>query len=174
MNLRLKKCDINDLKELHKISHETFYNSFKELCTAEVMKNYLDDAFNEQKILEEIKNQDSIFYFLYYDDVLAGYFKINEYDAQTDFKNDDSLELERIYVIKEFQGLGLGNHLMEKVKNIASEKGKKNLWLGVWEKNKNAIKFYEKSGFIKTGEHDFFMGDEKQNDYVFSMRLRQQ
>ncbi|WP_039790739.1 GNAT family acetyltransferase, partial [Paenibacillus riograndensis] len=40
--------------------------------------------------------------------------------------------------------------------------------LGVWEKNENAIAFYKKMGFVQTGSHSFYMGDEEQIDIIMT------
>ncbi|EFU40598.1 PaiA [Paenibacillus vortex V453] len=81
---------------------------------------------------------------------------------------DESLEIERIYIKSKFQKHGLGKYLLNQAKDIAVESNKKKLWLGVWEKNENAIAFYEKMGFVQTGTHTFYMGDERQIDFIMS------
>ncbi|MNS98622.1 Protease synthase and sporulation negative regulatory protein PAI 1 [compost metagenome] len=54
---------------------------------------------------------------------------------------------------------------------IAMERHKKKIWLGVWEKNENAISFYRKMGFLQTGAHSFYMGDEEQTDFIMTKTL---
>ncbi len=43
---------------------------------------------------------------------------------------------------------------------------KKSIWLGVWEENPKAIRFYEKNGFVPFSRHIFKMGDEEQTDIM--------
>ena len=171
MDLKLKECSLADLEELRKISLETYYQTFRSMCSEEVMKNYLEEAFNTQKIEQELKNKNSKFYFLYSDNVLSGYLKINEGDAQHAFKFDTHMELERFYVKKDFQGAGLGRHLIKKAIQIAKKKSKECLWLSVWEKNEDAIEFYKKFGFEIIGEHEFRMSHEPQKDYIMALNL---
>ena len=83
---------------------------------------------------------------------------MNEAPAQTDRNDPASLEIERIYVSGGFQGEGLGRYLMEQAIQIAVERKKKYIWLGVWEKNERAIRFYKRNGFYKTGTHSFVVG----------------
>lgn len=85
--------------------------------------------------------------------------------------DEKSLEIERIYVRKKFQKQGLGKYLMDKAIAIATELNKRAIWLGVWEKNQNAIAFYSKNGFVKTGAHAFYMGDDEQVDYILTKKL---
>ena len=109
MNIQLKKCKDNDLEKLIEISRITYYNSFNNMCSKETMDKYLKDAFNRKKLMRELTNENTEFYFLINGKTVIGYIKLNEFNAQNEIKNEDSLELERIYVIKEFQGKGLGN-----------------------------------------------------------------
>ena len=106
-----------------------------------------------------------------FNDKIAGYLKVNTGDAQTEEMDDDALEIERIYIINKFQKLGLGKYLFNKAMDIAMEQNKKKIWLGVWEKNKNAISFYKRLGFTQTGAHSFYMGDEEQTDLIMVKKL---
>ena len=55
---------------------------------------------------------------------------------------------------------------MEYVFQQAKQNKKKYVWLGVWEKNVNAIAFYEKMGFKQAGQHLFQIGNELQSDLI--------
>jgi ribosomal protein S18 acetylase RimI-like enzyme len=167
----IRKCTVKDLDSLCKISIETFYQTFADSNTEENMTAYLDTAYNKEKLYEELCNPDSSFFFIYVDESLAGYLKTNEYPSQTDINDIDSLELERIYILKEFQGAGLGQDLLEHTISIATEHGKKYIWLGVWEHNERAKHFYQKNGFYRIGAHSFVVGDDVQTDYVMRKDL---
>ena len=167
----IKKCTVQDLESLRKISIETFYQTFANSNTEDNMTAYLENAYNEEKLYKEICNLDSSFFFIYVDECLAGYLKINEFPSQTDINDTDSLELERIYILKEFQGAGLGKDLLEHTISLAIEHGKKYVWLGVWEHNERAKRFYEKNGFYRIGAHSFVVGDDVQTDYVMRKDL---
>ena len=96
---------------------------------------------------------------------------MNINDAQTENMGVESLEIERVYIKKEFQKHGLGKVLLYKAIEMAKEHHKTNIWLGVWEKNENAIAFYEKMGFVQTGAHAFYMGDEEQIDFIMTKKI---
>ncbi|MEH7749282.1 GNAT family N-acetyltransferase, partial [Neobacillus drentensis] len=102
---------------------------------------------------------------------VAGYLKNNTNDAQTEEMGEESLEIERIYIKNQFQKHGLGKYLFNKAMEIAMERHKKKIWLGVWEKNENAIAFYKKMGFVQAGAHSFYMGDEEQIDFIMTKTL---
>ncbi len=166
MSLSLRQCMITDLDELRQIAYQTYDDTFRDMNTPETMQAYLDMAFDQDKLRSELSNPQSTFFFLYKGDELAGYIKLNEGEAQTDLNNPQALEIERIYVKKEFQGQGLGKVLMQYAIEIAQNKKMRWVWLGVWEKNANAISFYQRSGFRVIGTHDFYMGEERQTDFI--------
>ena len=168
MDIQIKKCTVDDLLILQEISIETFNDTFKDQNSPENMKAYLERAFNVKQLQSELANHSSEFYFIYLDGQQAGYLKVNSNEAQSENISDESLEIERIYIRNKFQGKGLGKYLINKAEEIAINKKKKSIWLGVWEKNENAIKFYEKQGFVQTGAHSFYMGDEEQLDYIMT------
>lgn len=171
MTVHIRTCTIDDLQALKKISYDTFYESFKDQNSPENMQTYLERAFNEQQLMKELTNPSSRFYLAYVHDELAGYLKINTGDAQSEEMGEEALEIERIYIRSSFQRKGLGKELLAKAIEIANELGKKKIWLGVWEKNDKAIAFYEKMGFIQTGSHPFYMGDEEQLDYIMTKEI---
>ncbi len=166
MGLLIRQCALDDIHVLRDISYRTFSETFSDMNTFDDMKAYLDKAFELDKLRAELLNENSSFYFLYSDGAPAGYLKLNEVPAQTDIQDKQSLEIERIYVSKEFQGKGLGSCLMDKAISIAVLRRKKYVWLGVWEKNEKALRFYKKNGFYRIGAHSFFIGNDKQTDYI--------
>jgi diamine N-acetyltransferase len=166
-------CSIDDVETLRQVAYETYDQTFRPLNTTRTIEKYLEEAFNREKLLEELSNPKSNFFFLYADEELSGYLKVNEAPAQSDLNDPDSLELERIYVRKESQGKGLGKVLITYAIQIAGERAKQYVWLGVWERNINAIAFYKKMGFTVAGTHTFRMGDEIQQDLIMKKVLEE-
>ncbi|NRD79895.1 GNAT family N-acetyltransferase [Bacillus sp. BRMEA1] len=171
MAINIKKCTLEDLGKLQEISYETFNDTFKHQNSTENMKSYLERAFNLKQLEKELCNISSEFFFVYFNNEIAGYLKVNTNEAQSEVMGDQSLEIERIYIKNKFQKHGLGKYLLNKAMEIAMERNKKKVWLGVWEKNENAIAFYKKMGFVQTGSHSFYMGDEAQMDFIMIKTL---
>lgn len=171
MTIKIEKCNHEDLKKLQEVSIETFHDTFKEQNSPENMKAYLEKAFNEKQLEQELSNAASQFYFILDDEEIAGYLKVNVDEAQSEQMGDESLEMERIYIRDKFQGKGFGKHLFNKALEVAMAQDKKSIWLGVWEKNDHAIGFYQKIGFVQTGAHSFYMGDEEQIDLIMTKTL---
>ncbi|KYG29983.1 GNAT family N-acetyltransferase [Priestia endophytica] len=171
MTINLKKCTLEDLRKLQEISYETFNETFKHQNSPENMKAYLEKAFNLEQVEKELSNTSSHFFFVYVDNKIAGYLKVNTDDAQSEEMGDESLEIERIYIKNNFQKHGIGKYLFNKAIDMAMEHNKKKIWLGVWEKNENALAFYKKMGFVQTGVHSFYMGNEEQVDFIMVKTL---
>ena len=171
MTINIKKCTLDDLRKLQEISYETFNDTFKDQNSPENMNAYLEKAFNLKQLEIELSNISSQFFFAYYNNDVAGYLKVNVNDAQSEEMGDESLEIERIYIKKKFQKHGLGKYMLNKAMEVAMERNKRKVWLGVWEKNENAIAFYKKMGFVQTGAHSFYMGDEEQTDFIMTKTL---
>ncbi len=168
----IKNCTLEDLHKLQEISYETFDETFKHQNSPKNMNAYLEKAFNLKQLEKELANLSSQFYFMYFNNEVAGYVKVNTNDAQSEEMGDESLEIERIYIKSTFQKHGLGKHLLNRAIEIAIEHNKKKIWLGVWEKNENAIAFYKKMGFVQVGAHSFYMGDEEQIDFIMTKTLK--
>src|SRR5579871_4888641 len=135
------------------------------------MQYYLEDSFSTAKLTEEVNNKGSQFYFAVLDGEIIGYLKVNTGQAQTELKDDQSLEIERIYVQKAYHGKKVAQQLYEKAINIAKELGFGYVWLGVWENNARAISFYTKNGFQPFDKHIFRLGDDEQMDIMMKKPL---
>ncbi|KKB37764.1 GNAT family N-acetyltransferase [Bacillus thermotolerans] len=171
MTIHIKECTLEDLHELQEVSYETFRETFKDQNSPENMDAYLTKAFNLEQLAQELSHPFSRFFFVYVHDETAGYLKVNTDEAQSEEMGEESLEIERIYIKSSFQGHGLGKYLLNKAIEVAMERNKKKVWLGVWEENEKAIAFYKKMGFVQTGAHSFYMGDEEQTDLIMTKVL---
>jgi diamine N-acetyltransferase len=171
MTMYLKKCTLEDLHQLQEISIETFSDTFNDQNSPENMNAYLEKAYNLEQLKKELSHTSSRFFFVLFNEEIAGYLKVNVKDAQSEEMGEEAFEIERIYVKKPLQKHGIGKYLLNKAIEMAEEQGKKKIWLGVWEQNENAIAFYQKMGFVQTGAHSFYMGDEEQTDLIMVKAL---
>ena len=172
MDIAFKQCTQADLFDLRALSRRTFRETFAADNTPAALQAHLDRAYALEKLRAELSNPYSQFWFLYEKGSLAGYLKLNEAPAQTELHDPVSLEIERIYVARAFQGHGLGGMLMARAIETAQARGKRYIWLGVWEKNKKARSFYQKHGFRKIGSHPFSVGDAVQTDDIMRKDLQ--
>jgi ribosomal protein S18 acetylase RimI-like enzyme len=170
-NIKINSVFLEDYKSVQLIARETFFETFASSNSDADMQNYLAQSFSDKKVKEELSNEESMFYMALADDVPIGYLKINVGQAQTELQDSQALEIERIYVKAAFHGQRVGQLLFEKALEIAQETNKKSIWLGVWEKNPKAIRFYEKNGFVVFDKHIFRMGEDEQTDVMMRKML---
>lgn len=170
-NIEIRTVTTNDIDQLQKIGRQTFQETFSESNSEENMKSYLEEGFSKEKLIGELNDENSEFYFATLDDVVIGYLKINFGESQTELKDSKALEIERIYVSKEFYGKSVGQLLYDKAIQIAKQKNVAYIWLGVWEENLRAISFYKKNGFIEFDKHIFKLGNDEQTDIMMKLKL---
>lgn len=169
--IKITRITTNEIDQLQKIGRQTFYETFSAGNTEENMQKYLDERFSIEKMTAELDDKNAIFYFVQLKNKIIGYLKINFGDSQTELKDDKSLEIERIYVLKEFQGKKVGQILYDKAIEIAKQKNADYIWLGVWEENPRAIRFYKKNGFVEFDKHIFNLGNDEQTDIMMRLKL---
>ncbi len=168
----IKKIKLADVAELQAIGRKTFVETFADQNTADNMQLYLDKNLSVEKLTYELTDPNSEFYFALVDNKVSGYLKINYGRAQTELKDKSSLEIERIYVLKDFHGKNVGQVLYNNAIDIALQTNAEYVWLGVWEKNHRAINFYKKNGFVEFDKHIFKLGNDEQTDIMMRLKLK--
>ena len=172
ININIVAVTVNEISQLQDISRQTFYESFSSVNTEENMTQYLAEAYSLDKLTDELNNQNSSFYFAVVNDKIIGYLKLNFGNSQTELKQDNALEIERIYVLQEFHGKNIGQLLFEKAMELGIQKKADYVWLGVWEENPRAISFYKKNGFVEFDKHIFRLGDDEQTDIMMKLQFK--
>lgn len=160
-----------EVQMLRDISITTFQETFEGSYSDEDFRDFFESAYSIDTLEQELNNPNSETYFYREHGELLGFFKINIDDAQTEEKGPEYLELQRIYFVKDAQSGGKGTRVFNFVLQRAQELAKSKIWLGVWKHNKQALQFYKKHGFVKTGEHQFITGDTIDLDAVMEKDL---
>ena len=166
----IRRGNINDVVLLQHIGRKTFDDAFGNTCTKEDMRGVLDLFFNSAQVALELQDESDNFFFFEQDGITKGYLRINAKHAcpLESFQNRKSIELVRLYILKEFHGLGVANELMNFALDFARNNGFDLMYLSVWEYNFRARGFYEKHEFVNTGlENDFPLGSTPQTDFWF-------
>lgn len=167
----IKSVRAEDLSALRDIAITTFREAFELENAKRTFEKYLKQSFSVESIERQFNNHNSRFYFLQNGEKVIGYLKTNVEDAQTESKLRNAIEVERIYLLSDYRGKGVGNVLMDKAVAIGKELKKDVIWLGVWEDNPSSIKFYQKYGFKIFDKHTFMMADEAQSDFLMKLAL---
>ena len=171
MNFSLRYATKRDAELIADISRQTFYETFAADNTKEDMDKFLREQFTKGRLMMEVGSPENIFLLAYNGDEVAGYVKIRESKAPASLGNNKAMEIARIYAMQNMTGKGVGKTLMQASINLANERSKEVLWLGVWEKNQRAIDFYTKWGFEKFDETIFLLGNDMQRDWLMRKYL---
>lgn len=170
--MEIREVTPEDMAQLQEIGRRTFVETYSSVNTEENMSNYLAENLSIDKLMSEFSDKHMEFYFALMNERIVGFLKLNSGEAQTEPNQENSLEIERIYVLSEFQGKGVGQFLFEKTVELANERKLDYVWLGVWEQNSKAIGFYKKNGFLEFGKHIFFLGNDEQQDILMKLDLK--
>jgi ribosomal protein S18 acetylase RimI-like enzyme len=165
--IEIKRAAPENAQLISDLSTITFFDTFKDTCTDQDIRGFIDECFNTRQIEKELNDPNDFYFILFFNDVAAGYVRMKEDKSDVDFINKHkSIELKRIYVLKEYQSQKIGAKLMVFALDFAKEKGYELIWLGVWEHNEKAKAFYKKFKFEDTGvTHLFPIGNTPQTDY---------
>lgn len=171
-SIAVSKASLGELKVIQDLGRTTFFETFAASNSEADMRTYLEANFSEEKIRTELNNAESLFFIAWDGEESVGYLKINVGHAQTEEQGDEALEIERIYVKSSHHGKKVGQLLYEKALEVAKSLNKVYIWLGVWEENPRAIRFYEKNGFVAFDKHIFKMGTDEQTDIMMKKNLK--
>lgn len=166
MSIIIQRATFSDAELIADMSRETFYDTFAPYNTPANMDKFMSQQFARESLIQEVEEQQGYFFIAYENDRPAGYVRLRDGESYEAFGGKPSLEIARIYLVQSIIGKGIGSTLMRYCMDEAARMNREVIWLGVWEKNERAIRFYQKWGFIKFGEHDFWLGDDRQTDWM--------
>lgn len=161
----------SEITLLRELAIRTYDSAFRHLNQEGVIETYFETAFAKANLASQLANPNSYWYFARVDNEIIAYIKLNTVTAQTEYKDAHGLEIERIYIDVPYLGKGYGGELVKFAISKARELEKNYIWLGVWEENSGAIKFYKKHGFKIIGTHDYDMIAEIQTDFIMRLDL---
>jgi len=168
-DVTVSQAFLHNLADIRDIARRTFEESFAAYNTREDMEHYLSVNLSEAQLELELSAAGSFFYLVKKESTVIGYLKVNDTPGKETAHVEKGFELERIYLLKTFRQNGIGRLLFDFVRSLAAESGADYLWLGVWEHNTRAIKFYERNNMQRFGAHSFILGKDRQTDIL--MRL---
>jgi ribosomal protein S18 acetylase RimI-like enzyme len=169
--IKIRAVDSGDLQMLSQIASITFNESFAAFNTPENMCSYINEHFNESALKTDVENDSNLYYLIYTDQQAVGYMKLRFNSSIEGIEDYFSIEIERIYILKNYHKQGLGKRLIQKAIQIAKENNYNLLWLAVWEHNTNAIAFYEHMGFTRFSTKTFVLGNDVQNDICYKLKI---
>lgn len=170
--LIIKRAQVQDAFKLSELGRTTFVETFGKDNTPEDLAQYVENTYTQQKQINEISAPNNIIEIAWVGDKAVGFLYLKEGKVNPSVSGKNPVELLRLYVDSSFHGKKVGAALMNRAIDLAKEKGFKTLWLGVWENNLKAQKFYKNFGFQRVGAHIFQLGSDEQTDYIFALDLK--
>lgn len=159
--IQIRKARITDANVLSELGKKTFYDTWKGTATEENLQIFMNDSYNIERIKSELNSPLHTYLILENEGVAIGYAKIEETKNLPDeLKNFNCIEVNKVYLDKNCKGKGLGKLLMNECMQIAKEKNKECIYLGVWEENIRAVRLYKSYGFESFGRHQFLIGSQ--------------
>ncbi len=162
----IRRGAVADASSLAALAARTFAETFAATNTPEDMQAHLARAYGVPQQTAELTNPDTVTLLAERDGGLVAYAQLRWVPAPGCVEAADAIELQRFYVERSAHGSGVARLLMTAVRDAAAAAGARHLWLGVWEHNPRAIRFYEKSGFVDVGSQVFVLGADRQTDRV--------
>ena len=171
--ISIRPATIDDAKALTDLAYTTFWDAFAHhpKNAPDDLNHYMRQAFSLEQISAELEDDQSIFLIAEIDGEPAGYAKIIIDAIEEGITAMRPIELNRLYSHQQFLGKGIGQALMDACFDRAREDGHDVMWLGVWEFNPRAQRFYEKNGFRVVGSHVFQLGEDPQTDLLMQKEL---
>lgn len=162
----MRRITSEDVPALSFIAKETFFDTFTGTCTPDDMDDFLEKYYNETTLHKEIKEDGLQYFIAEVNGKAVGYLSYREEASDfPEIQHSKALELKRFYVSKEYHGKGTAHTMMNFFLDYAAKNKFEAVFLGVWEYNFRAQKFYGKYGFAVTPhKHDFPIGNTPQTD----------
>lgn len=171
LDITIRFASGSDAELIADLSRQTFYDSYAKYNTKSNIDKFMNEQFTRQKLMDEVDQPWHTFFLAFIKDEPVGYVKLREGSVPLNLVNQSCIEIARIYSVQHTIGKGVGKKLMETCIDIATQKRKKVLWLGVWKKNQRAIDFYTQWGFQIFGEQKFLLGGDEQTDWLMKKEV---
>jgi diamine N-acetyltransferase len=159
VNIEVRNASYPDARLLSVLAATTFYEAYFEQDAPHDLATYIGESFDLDVIKSQLNDPDSTFLIVFLDEKAVGYARLIAGSRHPSIATNRTIELKRIYILERVWRKGVGEKLLEHCMAIARQFGNDSIWLGVWERNERARRFYEKQGFVKTGTLEFPYGD---------------
>jgi len=159
--IEIIKADASFTKTISTIGQKSFHDAFMPTFNRyEDLVEYLDYTYNVEKVADSIMKSNNVFFVALYNNKPVGFAKVKKQSLNKQITGSGQMELQKIYVLKEYHGAGVAAALLHSVIELAKIIHPDCVWLDVYVGNKRGIGFYEKKGFKKFGKHSFRIGTQ--------------
>lgn len=169
--IEVRQATAADNKMLSELGRRAFQEAFGRFNDPGDMQAYLDLSFDAERIKKQLLDPSVIYLVASFHGTPVGYAKLIRNHTCSQYAPAQQMQMERIYALDAYVGKKIGKALMLDSLRIAKKEGNEYLWLGVWQENQRAIKFYKDFGFEIIGVKQFIIGNEVNDDYVMGLKL---
>jgi diamine N-acetyltransferase len=145
---------------------ETFGHLFRD--HQDDLRAYLDATFDVAKIERSLDKPQNAYWLAFLRRLPIGYAKLKYPSPPPGKPQQQAAQLQKIYVLREFLGQGLGEDLLRPVVEQAAAQAPL-LWLDVLRENDRAIRFYARHRFVTSDEDSYAIGVQR---FVFNIMER--
>jgi ribosomal protein S18 acetylase RimI-like enzyme len=169
----IRKCRPGDEAALSLLGQATFLETFAGVISGRDILGHCAREHSADKYVSWLNDPASAVWVAEVEPGRApvGYLVLTTPDLPLADLSPHDAEVKRIYLLSRFHGSGIGRRLMDEARRHAAMNGRGRLLLGVYEGNTAAIRFYEKSGFKRTGERTFKVGESVYHDFIFALEV---
>ncbi|WP_018478930.1 GNAT family N-acetyltransferase [Pontibacter roseus] len=151
-DIAISPCSLTDIQQLQSIAIRSYDDHYTYLWH-DAGAWYKERCFSEEALRSELEDPNAAFFLISYQDVTVGFLKLNIDKALDGYTAQECLELERLYLVHEAAGIGIGKWAVEFTVQYALEKGKRIVWLKAMDSSRS-VDFYERNGFVKCGTYE--------------------
>jgi GNAT superfamily N-acetyltransferase len=173
MSLELVRCGLDDLTSLASISIETYKQHYSYLWHDQGAA-YMKEQFNKQTLKQQVLDNKCDYFRVELEDRLIGVLKLNYFSEVADYPPEHCMEIQRIYLLSDYMGKGLGSEIFNLIEKLACRKNNRWLWLMAMDSSA-AKSFYQKHGYQvvqKTSFEHPEIRDQLKGMYIMVKLLR--
>lgn len=171
MATSIRRATVSDVNILAALGTTTCYEAYFELDPSQDLADYCARIYSPENVQTEFNDPNSTYLIAEINDRAVGFVKLRENKPVECVDGENAIELQRIYVLERVKGSGVGKALLDSSISIGRERGYMQLWLGVWDQNLPAQRFYERIGMKRVGNTVFNDGKNDFINYVFAIDI---
>jgi diamine N-acetyltransferase len=166
--MEFRQAHKEDAQKIAYFMTRNFLATYGHSASADNVKKAVQNYYSVEAQHEDLANAEIINCLCIIDNKIAG---LAQMKPPKPDKHPHTFELSRFYVDAPYHGKGIASVLMQEIETLAREKLAQSLWLSVWQEAAQAIRFYQKQGFVIIGDTTFMIGDEAMHDWLMTKHL---
>jgi GNAT superfamily N-acetyltransferase len=159
-------------ERLPSVARRIFSDTFSHLYEPEAFHSFCDAAYGSGGSMQRALADPTVHWRIAsLGEEPIGYAKLLPLVAPAPNPRPSALELQQIYVLRDWHGRGIAEELMRWSIATARELGAPELYLTVFDHNERAKRFYSRHGFTEIGRCTFQLGERIDDDRVWRLSL---